>query len=48
MNCLTSIILVVSGTVNLQFWGVLALVSLRTILGIVAAQVLGIAWSSCS
>ena len=48
MSCLTNIILVVSGTVNLQFLGVLAPVSLWSILGIVAAQVLGIAWSSCS
>ena len=45
---LTSIILVVLGTVNLQFWGALVPISLGTFLGIVAAQVLGTAWSSCS
>ena len=48
MHCLTSITLVVSGTVNLQFRGALVPVSLLSILGIVAAQVLGISWSSCS
>ena len=33
-------------TTNLQFWG--WFVSMRPILGIVAAQVLGTVWSSCS
>ena len=45
---LTSVILVVLGTVNLQFWGALVPVSLQSVLGIVAAQVLGTVWSSCS
>ena len=44
---LTSIILVVVGTVNLQ-WGALVPISLRSVLRIVAAQVLGTVWSSCS
>ena len=43
MHCLTSIILVVSGIVNLQFQGALVPVSLWSILGIVAAQDLGTA-----
>ena len=47
MSCLTNVILVVSVTVNLQFRGALLPVSLCSILGIVAAQVLDIAWSSC-
>ena len=38
---LASIILVVLGTVNLQFWGALVPVSLQSILRTVAAQVLG-------
>ena len=38
---LISIILVVLGTVNLQFWGALVPVSLQSILRTVAAQVLG-------
>ena len=38
---LTSIILVVLGTVNLQLWCVLVPISLWSILRIVAAQVLG-------
>ena len=45
---LTSIILVFLGTVNLQFRGALVPVSLQSVLGIVAAQVLGTVWSSCS
>ena len=45
---LTSIILVVLGTVNLQFWGALVPISLGTFLGIVAVQALGTVWSSCS
>ena len=45
---LTSIILNVSGTVNLQFQGPFFPISLRSILGIVATQVLGTVCSSCS
>ena len=44
---LTSIILVVLGTVNLQFRGALTPISLWPILRIVAAQVLGAGWSPC-
>ena len=45
---LTGIILVVLGTVNLQFEGRFVSITLRRILRIVAAQVLGTVWSSCS
>ena len=45
---LTSITLVVLGTVNLQFRGALVLISLQSVLRIMAAQVLGTAWLSCS
>ena len=45
---LTSIILVVSGTVNLQFWGALVPISLQSVLRIVAAHVQGTVWSSCT
>ena len=45
---LTSIILVALGTVNLQLQDALVPMSLRSILGIVAAQVLSTVWSSCS
>ena len=46
---LPSIILVVLGQlVNLQFRGALVPISLQSILRIVAAQVLGTVWSSCS
>ena len=45
---LTSIILVVVGTVNLQFQGPFVPISLQSVFRIVAAQVLGTAWSSCS
>jgi len=45
---LTGIMLVVLGTVNLQFQGPLVPVSLRPILGTVRAHVLGTVWSSCS
>ena len=45
---LTSIILIVLGTVNLQFRGALVPISLWSILRIVAAHVLGTVWSSCS
>ena len=41
---LTSIILVVLGTVNHHFQGALVPISLPSILGIVAAQVLGTVW----
>ena len=45
---LTSIILVVVGTVNLQFQGPFVPISLWPVLGIVAGIVLGTVWSSCS
>ena len=45
---LTSIILVVLGTVTLQFQGVLVPISLWSILRMVAAQVLGAVLSSCN
>ena len=45
---LTSIILIVLGTVNLQFWGALVPISSWSILRIVAAHVLGTVWSSYS
>ena len=43
---MTSIILVVLGTVNLQFHGTLVPISLQSSLEIMAAEVLGIVWSS--
>ena len=45
---LTSVILVVLGTVNLQFQGPFVPISLRQIFTIVAASVVGAVWSSCS
>ena len=45
---LTSVILIVLGTVNLQFQGPFVPISLWPVLGIVAAHVLGTVWSSCS
>ena len=45
---LTSIILVVLGTVNPQFQGALVPISLRSALRIVVAHILGTVWSSCS
>ena len=45
---LTSIILVLLGTVNLQFQGPFVPISLWSVLGIVAAFVVGAIWSSCS
>ena len=45
---LTSIILVVLGTVDLQFQGPLVPISLRPVLRIVAAYVVGTVWSLCS
>ena len=45
---LTSIILIVLGTSNLQFQGPFVPISLWSVLGIVAAHVLGSAWSSHS
>ena len=44
----TSIILIVSGTVNLQFQVPFVSISLRPILGIVTAYAMATAWSSCS
>ena len=45
---LTSVILVVLGTVNLQFQGQFASISLKPVLEIVAAYVMITVWSSCS
>ena len=45
---LTSVILVILGTVNLQFQGRFVLISLKLILGTVAAYVMAIVWSLCS
>ena len=45
---LTLVLLIVLGTVNLQFQGPFVPISLRPILGIVAAHVLGAVCSSCS
>ena len=45
---LTSIILIVSDEVNLQFQGPFVSIVLRSILTIVAARVLSTVWSSCS
>ena len=45
---LTSVILIVLSTVNLQFQGRFVSISLRPILGTVAACVTATAWSSCS
>ena len=45
---LTSIILIVLGTVNLQFQRPFVHISVQAILKIVAAHVLGTVWSSCS
>ena len=45
---LTSVILIVLGTVNLQFQGPFVPISLWPVLGIVAGIVLGTVWSSCS
>ena len=42
------LVLVVLGTVNLQFQGALVLISLWSVLRIVAAHVLGMVWSSQS
>ena len=48
LSGLTSIILIVLGTVNLQFQSPFVPVSLQSVLGTVAAHVLGTVWSSCS
>ena len=45
---LTSITLAALGTVNLQFQGPFVRISLRPVLRIVAASVVGTVWSSCS
>ena len=45
---LTSVILFVSGTVNLQFQGPFVPISLWSVLRIVAAHVLSTVWSPCS
>ena len=45
---LTSVILIVLGAVNLHFQGQFVSISLRPVLGIVAAYVMATVWSSCS
>ena len=45
---LTSAILIVLGTVNLQFQGPSVAISLRPVPGTVAAHVLGTGWSACN
>jgi len=45
---LTSVILGVLGTVNHQFQALFVPISLRPVLGMVAAYVMATAWSSCS
>ena len=45
---LTSIILIVLGTVNLQFQDQFVSISLKPVLGILAAHDMGTVWSSCS
>ena len=45
---LTSIILIVLSTVNIQFQGPFVAISLRPVLRIMAAYVMVIVWSSCS
>ena len=45
---LTSVILIVLSTVSLQFQGWFVPISLRPVLGIVAAYVVATAWSPCS
>ena len=45
---LTNIILIVLGKVNLHFQGWFVSISLRPVLGIVAAYVMATVWSSCS
>ena len=45
---LTSVISIVLDTVNLQFQGWFVPISLRPVLGIVAAHVMATVWSSCS
>ena len=48
MDGLTRVILIVSSSINLWFHGWFVLISLRTILGIVAAYIMATVWSSCS
>ena len=48
ISALTSIILVVSGTISFQFQGALVPTSLQSVLRIAATQVLGTVWSSCT
>ena len=45
---LTSVIVIVSSTVNLQFHSRFVSISLRSVLRIVAAYVMATVWSSCS
>ena len=44
---MTRVILIVSSTVNFQFWGQFVPISLRPVLRIVAADVMVTDWSSC-
>ena len=48
IGALISVILVVLGTVNLQFQGPFVPISLSPVLGIVAVYVMGTVWSSGS
>ena len=48
IGALISVILVVLGTVNLQFQSNAVSISLRPFLGTVAAYVMAMVWSSCS
>ena len=48
IGSLTGIILIVLGPVNLQFQGQFVTISLRSVLGTVAAWVVGTVWSSWS
>ena len=48
LSGLTSVILIVLSTINLQFQGQLVAISLRPVLRIVAAYAVGTVWSSRS
>ena len=45
---LTSVILIVLGTVSVQFQGPLVPISLRPVLRVVATHIRAMVWSSCS
>ena len=48
MGGLISVISIVLSTINLQFQGQFVSISLRPVLGIVAAYIMATVWSSCS